>query len=80
MDTRTSICSANNGDMIVTTPTTPAVMTINEFRDWARLSRTRIYEEIGKGSLCAIKVGRRTLITTEAARAWLESQPAYGEA
>lgn len=59
--------------------TAPAVMTINEFRDWARISRTRTYQEIGRGALAAIKVGRRTLIPVEAAQDWLRSQPAYGK-
>jgi excisionase family DNA binding protein len=56
-----------------------AALTINEFCEWARLGRTRVYEEIGRGALPAIKVGRRTLITLTAAEAWLASQLPYGQ-
>lgn len=52
-----------------------ATMTINEFRDWARISRTRTYELIRTGELAAVKAGRRTLIRVEAAQAWLDSLP-----
>lgn len=55
----------------------PAMMTIEEFRAWSRLGRTRIYELLGSGELAAIKIGRRTLITSEAAEAWFKAQPAY---
>lgn len=58
----------------------PACLTINEFSEWARMGKTRVYEEIGKGALQAIKVGRRTLILMESAEAWLGAQPAIGEA
>lgn len=57
-----------------------ALMTINEFRDWARVSRTHVYRELAAGSLEAIKVGSRTLIRTDAANAWLKAQRPYGEA
>ena len=55
----------------------PAVMTINEFANWARVGRTKIYEEINSGALAAFKFGRRTFITADSARAWLASRPAY---
>lgn len=59
----------------------PAALTIDEFTQWARMGKTRIYEEIGKGALPAIKVGRRTLIPMAAAETWFAAQPAYrGEA
>ncbi|AYJ88019.1 DNA-binding protein [Sphingomonas paeninsulae] len=54
-------------------------MTINEFREWSRTSRTKIYDELSRGTLCAIKVGRRTLITADAANAWLAAQPRYAQ-
>lgn len=56
----------------------PACLTINEFSAWARMGKTRIYEEIGKGTLRAIKVGRRTLILMDSAEEWLGAQPAIG--
>jgi excisionase family DNA binding protein len=61
----------------MTTTVSPATMTIPEFRDWSKISRSQIYREIGSGALPAIKVGRRTLITTEAATAWLAAQRPY---
>lgn len=56
----------------------PAAFTIDEFSQWARMGKTRVYEEIGKGALRAIKVGRRTLIPMEAAETWLSAQPEMG--
>ena len=35
------------------------------------VGRTTIYEEIGKGTLTSVKIGKRRLITIEALRAWL---------
>lgn len=64
--------------MTQTTP--PALMTVEEFRSWSRMGRTRIYELLGSGELKAIKIGRRTLIPSEAAQAWLEAQPSYLDA
>lgn len=63
--------------MAATIQIEPAVMTVNEFANWARVGRTKTYEEINSGALAAFKFGRRTFITTDAARAWLASQPAY---
>lgn len=50
----------------------PAVMTIHDFSRWARLGRTRIYEEINSGALKCFKLGRRTLIRRVDAEAWLD--------
>lgn len=55
----------------------PPFMTIQEFQAWSRLGRTKIYELLASGDLKAIKVGRRTLISSKAAQAWLDAQPAY---
>lgn len=55
----------------------PALMTIEEFRSWSRLGRTKIYAMLGSGELAAVKIGRRTFIRTEAAEAWLKAQPSY---
>jgi len=49
----------------------PAVMTIADFSAWARMGRTRIYEEIASGALKTFKVGRRTMIATKDAEDWL---------
>lgn len=56
---------------------TPKYCTIG---DWQRLSgmgRTRVFEALANGELKAIKLGRRTLIDTEAGLAWLAAQPAW---
>jgi hypothetical protein len=55
----------------------PAMMTISEFLSWSRMGRTKIYELLGSGELAAIKIGRRTFITSDAAEAWFKAQPAY---
>lgn len=74
-----SICFRNNESEDMPNTITPAAMTINEFSSWARVCRTKIYEELGRGALGAIKVGRRTLITADAANAWLAAQPRYAQ-
>jgi len=48
-------------------------MTVYEFMKWARIGRTKTYEEIKAGRLEAVKVGRKTLIPTRSASAWAES-------
>lgn len=53
----------------------PAVMSISEFGRWAGVGRTTTYAEIKAGALRAVKFGRRTLILTEDAKAWLQAKP-----
>jgi len=50
----------------------PAVMTVQDFIRWARIGRTRVYEEINSGALQIFKIGRRTYISTVDAQAWLD--------
>lgn len=45
-------------------------LTIAELMRTYRLSRSAIYKEIRSGRLKVMKVGRRTLVTTRARRAW----------
>ena len=59
---------------------TKSAYSIDEFCEDNGLGRTRVYEEISSGRLRTLKVGRRRLITAEAATAWrqlveAESQP-----
>jgi excisionase family DNA binding protein len=54
----------------------PELLTIPEFCAWARIGRTKAYDEIGAGALRALKIGRRTLIMREDAAEWLFGQPA----
>lgn len=46
--------------------------TINEFCDWSRIGRTKLYEFIGDGSLPIVKIGNRTLILKEDGEALLK--------
>ena len=43
---------------------------IKEFSSWSTLGVTRIYKEISIGRLKIVKIGRRTVITAEAAEEW----------
>lgn len=53
----------------------PQLLTIPEFCAWARIGRTKAYEQIGSGALPALKIGRRTVIKVADADAWLAKQP-----
>ena len=50
---------------------TPRAFSINEFCRRYGIGRTSAYQEIAAGRLRAVKAGRRTLVTREAAEAWL---------
>lgn len=50
-------------------------MSILDFCAWAGIGRSLAYREIESGRLKIRKVGRRTLVTIEAAQAWLNSLP-----
>ena len=50
-------------------------MSINDFRTWAGIGRTKIYEEIAAGRLRAVNAGGRTLIPFSAAECWLKALP-----
>lgn len=55
----------------------PPFMTVKEFCAWSRIGHTKFYELLARGEVRAIKVGRRTLVSSEAAQAWLDAQPDY---
>lgn len=46
---------------------------VDEFTEIYGICRTKTYQEIRKGRLKIIKVGRTTLIHVDAAEAWLKS-------
>ena len=48
---------------------------VEEFVAVSGIGRTTLYAEIKAGRLKARKIGKRTLITAEAARAFLDSLP-----
>ncbi|CAO3416008.1 hypothetical protein [Azospirillum endophyticum] len=50
-------------------------MNILDFCKWSGIGRTAVYEEINSGRLKVRKCGRRTLVPTEEAVAWLKSLP-----
>lgn len=61
-----------------TTATLPIVagaMSIDDFCHWAGIGRSLAYTEIAAKRLRTKKVGRRTLVTVEAACAWLAELP-----
>jgi excisionase family DNA binding protein len=56
-------------------PAPPRAFSVTEFCGRYGIGRTNAYQEISAGRLRALKVGRRTLITQEAAETWLASLP-----
>ena len=48
------------------------LMTINEFCDIFCISRTTAYKEIKLNRLNILKVGKKTLISADAAQAWID--------
>ncbi len=55
----------------------PAVYPLPDFCRNHGVSRSTAYREINAGRLEARKRGSRTIITAEAAKAWLDSLPAF---
>jgi excisionase family DNA binding protein len=50
---------------------------VDELAEEADVGRSKIYEELRSGRLRAKKLGRRTLITAEAADEWFAQLPDY---
>jgi excisionase family DNA binding protein len=48
---------------------------IDEFAKLAGIGRTTVYAEIKAGRLITAKVGKRTLLTADEVRRWLERLP-----
>ncbi|MEP6355290.1 MAG: helix-turn-helix domain-containing protein [Hyphomicrobiales bacterium] len=46
-------------------------MTVRDFLEWARISRTTFYKEVNNGRIPIRKVGKRTLIAMVDAQNWL---------
>ncbi len=52
--------------------------TIPDFLRWARIGRSKAYEEIAAGRLRIVKCGRRTLVPVEEAARWRDAlRPAH---
>jgi excisionase family DNA binding protein len=67
--------AARDDNVAVPAPFSPRAFSIPEFCRRYGIGRTNAYQEIATGRLRALKAGRRTLITHEAAEAWLASLP-----
>jgi predicted DNA-binding transcriptional regulator AlpA len=64
-------------DAQTTTTPQPEVLTLPEFCRWARISVRCFYDLRDRGEAPAtVRIGRRHLVRTEAARAWLASREA----
>jgi len=57
----------------------PRAFSISDFCRRYGIGRTNAYHEIAAGRLRAVKVGRRTLISHDAAEAWLAALPELAE-
>lgn len=53
----------------------PLAYSIPEACAAASIGRSALYEEIKSGRLRAVKSGRRTLITADSLRSWVENLP-----
>jgi excisionase family DNA binding protein len=49
----------------------PELMTVSDFLDSFRISRTSFYREVGAGRLRIVKLGRATRIARDDAEAWM---------
>jgi excisionase family DNA binding protein len=58
----------------------PLALTISDAVKFSGVSRTKLYGALSRGELAAIKVGNRTLIPSDAIKAWLARMPAYSPA
>lgn len=67
---------ARRSTLLETTIQTPAAMSVVEFARWAGIGRTTAFNEIRFGRLKAVKVNRRTLVTSAEAVRWLNALPA----
>jgi hypothetical protein len=52
---------------------TGGILNIEEFAGWAGIGRGRAYVEIKSGRLQIVKIGRRTGVRADAAKAWVNS-------
>lgn len=48
---------------------------VNAFLEWASIGRTAFYNEVKEGRIKTHKMGNKTLVTYDNAKAWLESLP-----
>lgn len=53
------------------------IYSIDEAAASLSLGKTKLYEELGKGKIKAIKIGRRTMIPTECLKQYIDTLPNY---
>jgi excisionase family DNA binding protein len=51
-------------------------MTVDEFCGWARIGRSKFYQEVQEGRIRLRKIGRKSVVIRTDAEAWLCSLPA----
>lgn len=73
--TNTEVQAAHAAPIPTVPPITVGAMSIDDFCRWAGIGRSLAYTEIAAGRLRTTKVGRRTLVTAEAASTWLAALP-----
>lgn len=54
-------------------------LSVDEAAKVAGVGRTILFDEIRRGRLTARKVGRRTIITSDALEVWIKSLPTAGK-
>lgn len=59
---------------------TLGALTVSQFCENFRVSRTTLYEQIKQGKLSARKVGHKTLILQAEADRWSQALPKFGRA
>jgi excisionase family DNA binding protein len=55
---------------------TRGAMTVDEFCGWARIGRSKFYQEVQEGRIRLRKIGRKSVVIRQDAEAWLSSLPA----
>lgn len=48
---------------------------VDEFCAWARIGRSKFYQEIQQGRLRLRKIGRKSIVTVADAEPWLQNLP-----
>ena len=56
-------------------PDARAAFSVTEFCSWAGISPSRFYKEVKSQRLKIHKIGRKTIVKTTDANAWLDSLP-----
>ena len=74
-DGDTNIMSGIENDKAMPANKKKVAFDINSFCDRHNIGRTTFYRELKSGRLRAVRVGKRVLITADAAEEWLKNLP-----